>query len=145
MKIARFLRIFFGLAASALFVACLSDVLLDGQLTLLPRPAFAALTGIVIAFLLHAYLLTRRHSELLDRQAAQMQAVAARLETSLAAAAAANAQLNQSEIRYKGLVDAQGDAIFRRDSSSRLTYANEGFFKMFGLDAKRAIGYPFAP
>ena len=145
MKIARFLRIFFGLAASALFVACLSDVLLDGQLTLLPRPAFAALTGIVIAFLLHAYLLTRRHSELLDRQAVQMQAVAARLETSLASAAAANAQLNQSEIRYKGLVDAQGDAIFRRSADSRLTYGNDAFFKLFGLNPRQAIGRPFAP
>ena len=56
-----------------------------------------------------------------------------------------NARLNQSEIRYKGLVDAQGDAIFRRDASSRLTYANEAFFRMFGLDPARAIGYPFAP
>ena len=60
-------------------------------------------------------------------------------------AAAVNARLFQSEIRYKGLVDAQGDAIFRRDASSRLTYANEAFFKMFGLDPAHAIGYPFAP
>ncbi|MEI9930616.1 MAG: hypothetical protein WDM89_08715 [Rhizomicrobium sp.] len=50
---------------------------------------------------------------MLDKQAAQLQAVAARLEASLASSAAANAQLNQSEMRYKGLVDAQGDAIFR--------------------------------
>ena len=45
-----------------------------------------------------------------------------------------NARLNQSEARYKGLVDAQGDAIFRRDAASRLTYANDAFFKLFGLD-----------
>jgi PAS domain S-box-containing protein len=56
-----------------------------------------------------------------------------------------NQRLYQSEVRYKGLVDAQGDAIFRRDSSSRLTYANEAFIRMFGLDPKRAIGFPFAP
>ncbi len=56
-----------------------------------------------------------------------------------------NARLNQSEARYKGLVDAQGDAIFRRDASSRLTYANDAFFKFFGLTRERAIGYPFAP
>ena len=60
-------------------------------------------------------------------------------------AAAMNARLYQSEIRYKGLVDAQGDAIFRRDASSRLTYANEAFFKLFGLEPAHAIGYPFAP
>ena len=44
-----------------------------------------------------------------------------------------------------GLVDAQGDAIFRRDGSSRLTYGNDAFFKLFGLNPARAIGYPFAP
>ena len=66
---------------------------------------------------------------MLGRQAAQLKTVAGRLEASLKNAAAINARLNQSEARYKGLVDAQGDAIFRRDASSRLTYGNEAFFK----------------
>ncbi len=44
-----------------------------------------------------------------------------------------------------GLVDSQGDAIFRRAADSRLTYANDAFFKLFGLAPKDAIGYPFAP
>jgi PAS domain S-box-containing protein len=111
----------------------------------MPRPVFAALLGVSLVFLLHDYLLARRRSELLDRQAAQMKAVAARLEASLASAAAANAQLNQSETRYKGLVDAQGDAIFRRTADSRLTYGNDAFFKLFGVNPKSAIGRPFAP
>jgi PAS domain S-box-containing protein len=145
MKVARFLRIFFGFIASAMFMAGLGEVLLRGQLTFMPRPAFALLIGVVIAFLLHGYFRARRRSELLDRQAAQMQAVAARLEASLASSAAANAQLNQSEIRYKGLVDAQGDAIFRRSADSRLTYGNDAFFKLFGLNPRQAIGRPFAP
>ena len=145
MKIAHLLRISFGLIALAMFVAGLGEVLLRGQLTLLPRAVFAPLAGAVIAFLLHGYLQTRRRSELLDRQAAHVQAVAARLEASLASAAAANAQLNQSEIRYKGLVDAQGDAIFRRSADSRLTYGNDAFFKLFGLNPRQAIGRPFAP
>ena len=76
---------------------------------------------------------------------AQLKTVAGRLEASLKNAAAINARLNQSEARYKGLVDAQGDAIFRRDAASRLTYGNDAFFKLFGLDPARAIGYPFAP
>ena len=42
-------------------------------------------------------------------------------------------------------MDAQGDAIFRRDASSRLTYGNAAFFKLFGVEPTRAIGYPFAP
>ena len=128
-----------------MLVAGIGDVVLHGQLSLLPRPVFAALLGVSLVFLLHDYLLSRRRSELLDRQAAQMKAVAGRLEASLASAAAANAQLNQSETRYKGLVDAQGDAIFRRAADSRLTYGNDAFFKLFGLNPKSAVGRPFAP
>ncbi|HVU20436.1 MAG TPA: response regulator [Rhizomicrobium sp.] len=145
MAVARFLRIFFGLAASALLMAGLGDVLLHGQLTLMPRPVLAALIGVVIVFILHGYLRARQRGELLDRQAVQLQGAAERLEQSLASAAAANAQLNQSEIRYKGLVDAQGDAIFRRSADSRLTYGNDAFFKLFGLNPRQAIGRPFAP
>ena len=128
-----------------MLMAGIGDVVLHGQLSLMPRPVFAALLGVSIVFLLHDYLLARRRSELLDRQAAQMKAVAGRLEGSLAAAAAANTQLNQSETRYKGLVDAQGDAIFRRSADSRLTYGNDAFFKLFGLNPKTAVGRPFAP
>src|SRR6201999_4463076 len=131
--------------ACAMLLAGFGDVLLTGTLTLLPRPIFACLLGVAIAFLLHDYLQSRRRSELLNRQAEQLQAVAGRLETSLAAAAAANAQLNQSETRYKGLVDAQGDAIFRRSPDSRLTYANDAFFKLFGLSPQHAVGHAFAP
>ncbi len=145
MVVTRFLRIFFGLTASAMLMACLGDVLLHGQLTLVPTPVLAALIGVVIVFILHGYLRARQRSELLDRQAVQLQGAAERLEQSLASAAAANTQLNQSEARYKGLVDAQGDAIFRRSSDSRLTYGNDAFFKLFGLNPRQAIGRPFAP
>jgi len=145
LSLTRGLRIFFGLVAFAMLVAGIGDVVLNGTLSLLPRPVFAALLGVSLVFLLHDYLLARRRSELLDRQAAQMTAVAGRLEASLASAAAANAQLNQSETRYKGLVDAQGDAIFRRAADSRLTYGNDAFFKLFGLNPKSAVGRPFAP
>ena len=141
----RWLRIFLGLVASTMLMAGLGDILLHDRLGLMPRPVFAALLGIVTIFLLHAFFLARQRSELLNRQAAQMKAVAGRLETSLAAAAAANAQLNQSEVRYKGLVDAQGDAIFRRSADSRLTYGNDAFFKLFGLNPRQAVGRPFAP
>ena len=82
---------------------------------------------------------------MLTAQAAQLKIVAGRLEASLKNAATINARLNQSEARYKGLVDAQGDAIFRRDAASRLTYGNEAFFQLFGVTPTRAIGYPFAP
>src|SRR6201986_3340903 len=145
MAVTRFLRIFFGLIASAMLMAGLGDVLLHGQLSVIPRTVFAGLIGVVIVFLLHGYLTARRRPDLSENEAGQLQATAERLEASLASSAAANAQLNQSEIRYKGLVDAQGDAIFRRSADSRLTYGNDAFFKLFGLNPRQAIGRPFAP
>ncbi len=142
---ARVIRILFGVTASALLMAAFGDVLVYGKLTWISPTAFGALLAVVIAFMLHAFLTAREHTELLDRQADELKSAAARLEGSLAKAAAINTQLNQSEARYKGLVDLQGDAIFRRDASSRLTYANDAFFRLFSLTPQMAIGHPFAP
>ena len=128
-----------------MLVAALADVVLRGQLTLISPFSFGALLAVALAFLLTNLLSARERGEILSRQTVQLKTVAARLEASLKNAATINARLNQSEARYKGLVDAQGDAIFRRDSSSRLTYGNDAFFKLFGLNPARTIGYPFAP
>ena len=145
MTTARVIRIVFGVLAGLMLVAALADVVLFGRLTIVSPASFGALLTVALAFLINNLLTTRERREILEKQTSELRASGARLEVSLRNAAAMNARLYQSELRYKGLVDAQGDAIFRRDSSSRLTYANEGFFKIFGLDPKRAIGYPFAP
>ena len=145
MTTARVIRIVFGVLAGLMLVAALADVLLFGRLTIVSPASFGALLTVALAFLINNLLTTRERREMLEKQTSELRASGARLEVSLRNAAAMNARLYQSELRYKGLVDAQGDAIFRRDSSNRLTYANEGFFKIFGLDPKRAIGYPFAP
>ncbi len=145
MTTARVIRIVFGVLAGLMLVAALADVVLFGRLTIVSPASFGALLTVALAFLINNLLTTRERREMLEKQTSELRASGARLEVSLRNAAAMNARLYQSELRYKGLVDAQGDAIFRRDSSSRLTYANEGFFKIFGLDPKRAIGYPFAP
>ena len=142
---ARVIRIVFGVLAGLMLVAALADIVLFGRLTIVSPASFGALLTVALAFLINNLLTTRERREMLEKQTSELRASGARLEVSLRNAAAMNARLYQSELRYKGLVDAQGDAIFRRDSSSRLTYANEGFFKIFGLDPKRAIGYPFAP
>ncbi len=142
---ARVIRIVFGVLAGLMLVAALADIVLFGRLTIVSPASFGALLTVALAFLINNLLTTRERREMLEKQTSELRASGARLEVSLRNAAAMNARLYQSELRYKGLVDAQGDAIFRRDSTSRLTYANEGFFKIFGLDPKRAIGYPFAP
>ncbi len=145
MTVARWIRIIFGVVAGLILIAALADIVLFGRLTLVSPVSFGALLAVALAFLINNLLTSREKRELLEKQTSELKASQARLEASLRNAAAMNQRLYQSEVRYKGLVDAQGDVIFRRDGSSRLTYANEAFFKMFGLDPKRAIGFPFAP
>ena len=145
MTVARLIRTVFGMVAGVMLIVAVGDIILFGRLTIVSPASFGALLTVALAFLISNLLNARERDTMLTRQASELRAAATRLETSLHNAAAMNARLYQSEIRYKGLVDAQGDAIFRRDASSRLTYANEAFFKMFGLEPSRALGYPFAP
>ena len=145
MTIARVVRIIFGALAGLMLVAALGEVLLFRRLTILSPVSFGAFLVIGLAYLINRLVAARAHQAILTRQTAELKATTQRLEAALRNAAAMNGRLHHSELRYKGLVDAQGDPIFRRDAASRLTYANESFFKLFGLDPKRAIGYPFAP
>ncbi|HEY2446575.1 MAG TPA: response regulator, partial [Rhizomicrobium sp.] len=55
------------------------------------------------------------------------------------------AKLHESETRFRWLVDTQEDAVSRRTPDGRLTYGNNAFFRLFGLDPKRALGQVFAP
>ena len=128
-----------------MLVALLGDVLITGQLTWTAHWVFLSLIVVVFSFLLHEFAGARIHMDLLRKQATEMKIAGQRLQQSLADAAAMNAKLNQSEARYKGLVDAQGDAIFRRTPDGKLTYGNDAFYKIFGLKAQHSVGQPFAP
>src|ERR1700760_416640 len=145
VTVARLIRLVFGTVAGGLLILAVGPLMLTGRLTIVSPEGFGALLTVALAFLISNLLNARERDAMLTRQAGELKAATKRLEASLRNAAAMNSRLYQSEVRYKGLVDAQGDAIFRRDASSRLTYANESFFKIFGLDPKRAVGYPFAP
>ena len=145
VTVARLIRTVFGAVAGVMLILAVGNVMLIGRLTIVSPASFGALLTVALAFLISNLLNARERDGMLTRQAGELKAATKRLESSLRNAAAMNSRLFQSEIRYKGLVDAQGDAIFRRDASSRLTYANEAFFKMFGLEPSRALGYPFAP
>ncbi|HEX2758992.1 MAG TPA: ATP-binding protein, partial [Rhizomicrobium sp.] len=145
MTATRIIPLVFGVAAGAMLVVALGDVLIWGRLTIISPLSFGSLLAVALAFLAYHLLSTRERERILTAQAEQLKTIAGRLEASLKNAAVINARLNQSEARYKGLVDAQGDAIFRRDGSSRLTYGNDAFFRLFGLNPASAVGYPFSP
>ncbi|HET7084120.1 MAG TPA: ATP-binding protein [Rhizomicrobium sp.] len=140
----RWVRIILGSLAGVMLMAALGNILLLGRLSLMTPVQFGALVALTLAFLLRNLHSARGRGEVLSRQTQQLKSIAGRLEASLKNAATINARLHQSEARYKGLVDAQGDAIFRRDAESRLTYGNDAFFKLFGLKPAGAIGTVFA-
>jgi len=145
MRVVRVVRVVFGVIALIIAMAALGDIMLHSRLTIIAPITLVALIGVGIAMVLHGFLLIREKADALHRKTTEFAAASAKLENSLKNASAMNARLHESEQRYRGLVDSQGDAIFRRAADSRLTYANDAFFKLFGLAPKDAIGFPFAP
>ena len=93
----------------------------------------------------HALTSERRRTRALEAEAECLKAQGHKLEASLATLSTLNARLHESETRFKGLVDAQGDAILRRTPEGRLTYANDSFYQLFGLKPQEALGRSFAP
>ena len=102
----------------------------------------SALAG--VALLLTALLDTSKRATSLQARTTQLHSLTQKLEQSLRSLSAVNAQLNESEARYKGLVDSQGDAIARRspDSSSPMPTMRSS---NCSACATLAIGQPFAP
>jgi len=138
-------KILFGLGALAVGAASLANIALHGRVTFVSPFVLGALMLMGVVLLFQALIEARGRARALAASEAELRTLADRLEASLATVSAMNARLHESEVRYKGLVDSQGDAIVRRAPDSRITYANDAFFKLFGLSPQSAIGQPFAP
>ncbi|HEY2069662.1 MAG TPA: histidine kinase dimerization/phospho-acceptor domain-containing protein, partial [Rhizomicrobium sp.] len=136
-------KIVFGLGAIVIGGASLAQIVLHKQPVSPVLLGALGLLGLVLLFigLIEAWGRARA----LALSEAEQRMLAGRLEASLATVSAMNERLHESEVRYKGLVDSQGDAIVRRAPDSRITYANESFFRLFGLMPQMAVGQPFAP
>ena len=145
MPLARVGTAIFGLGALTIGAAALTDGVLHGHLMVLSPLVLGALALLGVAVLLAGLVEARGRAHALQNSTTELRSLTEKLEASLATVSAINARLHESEVRYKGLVDAQGDAIFRRSPDSRLSYANDAFFKLFGLQPQSAIGHPFAP
>ena len=145
MSIARAGMVLFGLAALAIGAASIADILAGARYAPASPLLLVAFALGGLAFLFAGLLEARGRARALQDRSAELHAMTERLEASLKAVSAINARLHESEARYKGLVDSQGDAIFRRTPDSRLTYANDAFFRLFGLVPQQALGRPFAP
>ena len=72
-------------------------------------------------------------------------AIGERLERGLEALKDIQWEMRENEARYRDLLDNQADLILRRDADGRLTFVNQAFCRVFGLDRSAVLGHPFAP
>ncbi|HYM17451.1 MAG TPA: ATP-binding protein [Micropepsaceae bacterium] len=131
-------RTLFAAMASVLGCAAAIDVFWHGRFTLIDPRLFIAFTAVGAAYLLLRLYANRDKARGLESRTGKLEGLVAAHET-------ANSRLNASEARYKGLVDAQGDAILRRTPEGRVTYANDALLKLFGFKSDALIGQAFRP
>ena len=76
---------------------------------------------------------------------AALDRLAERLECGIESLKDLQWELRESEARYRDLVDHQGDVIVRRDPEGRLTFVNDAFCTVFGVEREGLIGHSFRP
>jgi PAS domain S-box-containing protein len=135
----------FAVLAALLACAALLEVWLHGRLIWIDPRLLGGLAVVGTGFLLLGLVSSRERANDLAGRTDRLNALTGELEAFITALEAANKRLHASEARYKGLVDAQGDAILRRTPDGRLTYANEAFFRFFGVRPDEVIGTVFRP
>ena len=54
-------------------------------------------------------------------------------------------EIRENEARYRDLLDSQADVILRRDDEGRLTFVNQAFCRVFGLQRNTVLGGTFTP
>src|SRR5262245_34254438 len=72
-------------------------------------------------------------------------AIGERLERGLEALKDIQWEMRENEARYRDLLDNQADLILRRDADGGLTFVNQAFCRVFGIDRGAVLGRPFAP
>jgi PAS domain S-box-containing protein len=145
MNIPRLLSLLTGLAAAGVAVTILAMRYAQGR-ELTPDPIVAAAlaasaTGAIVATLFEH----RRRRREMDEQTQGLKRIGDVQKRTVERLQMINVDLKENEQRYKGLVDAQGDAILRRWPDGRLTFVNDAFCTIFGVKRDDVIGRAFAP
>ncbi len=122
-----------------IFIAIL---LLAGLSQLTGAPHFIPLsllaTGVIgLALHAHAYRAGRRAASLLDDSTARSQA-------EIEAMADRMWEMQESEERFRGLIDALGDLVVHRDRNGHIVYANKVFADLVGMDPRDLPGHTLA-
>ena len=141
-----------SLARVYLLVIAVAAVAFAAALILAPHAAISldplvfgllALAGLAVLFL--ALIDALRRVKALDARSGELARVKLELETTVRALQQRHRELQASEQRYRGLLEAQGDVILRKTPDGRMTFANDAFCKVFGVERELVLGRPFYP
>jgi PAS domain S-box-containing protein len=142
--IPRIARFFLVLVLVA--VICIAAASMLFPVKLMPTPVGVgtiALAGLAILFV--SLIDTLNRAQVLDARSSELARVKLELETTVRALQQRHREAIASETRYRGLVEQQGDVIIRKMPDGRLTFVNDAFCKIFGVQRERALGRQFTP
>jgi PAS domain S-box-containing protein len=136
------------LAVVALVVAIAAGTLLVVSEGLLAQPGPITMLGVAvagIAVLLYSLISVQKRVHALDVRSGELARVKGELELTVKTVQQRNRDLEASELRYRGLVEQQGDVIIRKLPDGRLSFVNDAFCRTFNVRRENALGRIFTP
>lgn len=109
-----------------------------------PKSMAVIATTVIIVLGLILLDARRKHARL-EQQARRLSDMADRMATTVEALNEANAELRESEERYRGLVESQEEIIVRRDREGRVSFLNDAAADCFGVRREDVVGRPLEP
>ncbi len=131
--------------AVAAGIVLLLDIIFSGSMLGFRLEYISVFSILITAGCAYGWLESRRNLADLSGRTATLSSMALQLETSVAELNSINGELRESEARYRGLVDSQGDIIFRKNADGVLTFVNGAFTQAFDIEAGLATGSVFRP
>jgi PAS domain S-box-containing protein len=98
-----------------------------------------------IAVLLLSLISVQKRVHALDVRSGELARVKGELELTVKTVQQRNRDLEASELRYRGLVEQQGDVIIRKLPDGRLSFVNDAFCRTFNVRRENALGRTFTP